>query len=60
MGKALPFEKAAPTDVANAILDGVEAGAEEIFTDPMSRQLGELFLRDPKELERQVAAMGAA
>ena len=56
MARALPFEKTSPEAAALAILDGVEAGAEEIFPDPMSRQLGELFLRSPKALERQVAS----
>ena len=56
MAKSLEMEKASPASAANAILDGIEAGQEEIFPDPLSRQLGELFLRDPKELERQFTA----
>ena len=55
---AKPFEmvKTAPEAAANAILDGLEEGREEIFPDPMAREVGELFLRDPKALERQFAA----
>ncbi len=53
MAKSLEMEKASPASAANAILDGIEAGQEEIFPDPLSRQLGNLFFRDPKELERQ-------
>jgi NAD(P)-dependent dehydrogenase (short-subunit alcohol dehydrogenase family) len=55
---ARPFEiaKTPPDAAAHAILDGLEAGQEEIFPDPTARQLGELFLRDPKALERQFTA----
>ena len=56
MARALPLEKTSPEAAAQAILDGVEAGAEEIFPDPMSQQIGELFLRSPKALERQIAS----
>jgi NAD(P)-dependent dehydrogenase (short-subunit alcohol dehydrogenase family) len=54
---AKPFEiaKTSASDAADAILDGLEAGQEEIFPDPMARDVGELFMRDPKALERQFA-----
>jgi hypothetical protein len=54
---AKPFEiaKTPPGAAAEAILDGLEAGQEEIFPDPTARELGELFLRDPKALEQQFA-----
>jgi NAD(P)-dependent dehydrogenase (short-subunit alcohol dehydrogenase family) len=55
MAREIPLEKASPAATAVAILDGLEAGAEEIFPDPMSQQIGELFLRSPKALERQIA-----
>jgi len=60
MASDIPFDKATPADVARAILDGIESGHEEIFPDPLSRQLGELFLKSPKELERQFDAMMSA
>jgi NAD(P)-dependent dehydrogenase (short-subunit alcohol dehydrogenase family) len=56
MARPFEFEKATPGYAANAILDGLEAGREEIFPDPTSQQLGELFLRSPKGLEQQVSA----
>lgn len=59
MAEGVPFEKTSPEAVAAAILDAVEAGTEEVLPDPMSAQLGGLFFHDPKELERQVAAMAA-
>jgi NAD(P)-dependent dehydrogenase (short-subunit alcohol dehydrogenase family) len=56
MAREIDLPKATPADTANAILDGLEAGREEIFPDPFSAQLGELFLRSPKALEQQVNA----
>jgi hypothetical protein len=44
-------------DVAQATLDGVEAGEEDIFPDPMSRQLYSAWRQDHKAVERQFAAM---
>jgi NAD(P)-dependent dehydrogenase (short-subunit alcohol dehydrogenase family) len=61
MTKDLPpqFEKAPPADVATAILDGVEAGDEDIFPDPFGTAFGEQFRSSPKDLERQMAALVA-
>jgi NAD(P)-dependent dehydrogenase (short-subunit alcohol dehydrogenase family) len=56
MARPIELDKTTPADAANAILDGLEAGRDEIFPDPMSAQLGELFLRSPKALEQQVSA----
>jgi NAD(P)-dependent dehydrogenase (short-subunit alcohol dehydrogenase family) len=53
MAKSIEMEKATPAEAADAILDGLEAGDEEIFPDPMSRQAGPLFFASPKALERQ-------
>ena len=60
MAKELPMDKVSPATAANEILDGIEAGAEEVLTDPMAKQLGGLFFTSPKELEKQVAAMAEA
>jgi NAD(P)-dependent dehydrogenase (short-subunit alcohol dehydrogenase family) len=59
---ARPFEidKTSAPAAAHAILDGLEAGQEEIFPDPMAREVGELFMRDPKGLERQYAPVPVA
>ena len=45
--------KASPLAVADAILDGVEAGHEDIFPDRMGRDVGETWRSDPKEVERR-------
>jgi NAD(P)-dependent dehydrogenase (short-subunit alcohol dehydrogenase family) len=61
MTKDLPpqFEKAAPDAVANQVLDGVEAGTEDIFPDPFAVAFGEQFHSSPKSVERQMAAIVA-
>jgi NAD(P)-dependent dehydrogenase (short-subunit alcohol dehydrogenase family) len=62
MTKGFQLEKASPQDVAKAILDGVEAGNEDIFPDPFAVAFGEQFQSSPKHSEWQMAAMmsGAA
>jgi NAD(P)-dependent dehydrogenase (short-subunit alcohol dehydrogenase family) len=53
MARAIEIEKTPAPVAAHAILDGLEAGADEIFPDPFARQIGELFLKSPKALEDQ-------
>ncbi|WP_239118229.1 SDR family oxidoreductase [Paractinoplanes ferrugineus] len=57
MIRAFDMPKADPADVARTILDGVEAGAEDIFPDPMARDGHRTWRTDPKILERQMAAI---
>lgn len=57
MGRELQMEKAAPIEVARAVIADLEAGIEEIFPDAVARQLGPSFLKDPKGTELAVAAM---
>ena len=47
------IEKASPTSVAINIVNGIKEGAEEIFPDEMSKNMGLLYLSSPKELEQQ-------
>lgn len=56
MARSLKADKATPASVAAAILDGIAAGDEDIFPDPMARQVNEIWQSDPKELERFFAA----
>ena len=51
--------KTSPRDVAFAILDGVEAGQEDIFPDPFAVDFGRQFGSSPKDAERQMAAIAA-
>jgi NAD(P)-dependent dehydrogenase (short-subunit alcohol dehydrogenase family) len=55
--KGLDMPKTAPADVASEVLSGVEADQEDIFPDPMSRQLYAHWASDHKAIERQFAAM---
>jgi NAD(P)-dependent dehydrogenase (short-subunit alcohol dehydrogenase family) len=56
MTRGLDIPKAAPESVARAIIDGVEAGEEEIFPDPLSASLAEGWRAGAvKALERQFA-----
>jgi NAD(P)-dependent dehydrogenase (short-subunit alcohol dehydrogenase family) len=60
MVRDLEIPKTPPEDVARAILEGVEAGAEEIFPDPMSQMLAAGWRTGmAKQLERQNAALVA-
>jgi short-subunit dehydrogenase len=56
MAAAITFPKASPADVARAIVDGIVAGQEDIFPDPMSAQVYEGWRQDHKAVERQFAA----
>jgi NAD(P)-dependent dehydrogenase (short-subunit alcohol dehydrogenase family) len=58
MTKGLDIPKAAPDSVARAIFDGLEQGDDDIFPDPVSQSLAELWQGSPaKVLERQYAAL---
>ena len=57
MLKGVEMPKTAPADVASAVLKGVEADEEDIFPDPMSRQLYAHWASDHKAVERQFATM---
>jgi NAD(P)-dependent dehydrogenase (short-subunit alcohol dehydrogenase family) len=49
--------KTGAADVAAAILDGIEAGEENIFPDPMAQQGHRAWRADPVAFERQMGAM---
>jgi short-subunit dehydrogenase len=57
MVREMPMTKTSPEEVARAIVEGVEQGREEILPDPASRQMFDVWRRDPKALERQLATM---
>jgi NAD(P)-dependent dehydrogenase (short-subunit alcohol dehydrogenase family) len=57
MAKDIPMEKTSPRVVAQEVLEGLEAGAEDIFPDPMAKQVQAGWSADPKALERQFGAM---
>ena len=57
MIRAFEMPKTPAIDVARATLDGVESGDEDIFPDPMARQVYSAWRQDHKAVERQFAAM---
>jgi len=57
MAKDLPMEKPSPHEVAAAILDGLEAGLQEIFPDTFATDFGGTFYESPKAAERQIAEL---
>ncbi|HJZ76884.1 MAG TPA: SDR family oxidoreductase [Vicinamibacterales bacterium] len=60
MSRDFAVPKTSARDVAFAILDGIEAGHEDIFPDPYAVDFGRQFESSPKGAERQMAAMIAA
>lgn len=57
MAEEAPFEKESPESAANFIVEGIEAGEQEILTDEFARQMGGLYAQAPKQLENQVIEM---
>lgn len=57
MSENLEMDKASPADVAQTVLESIEAGEEDIFPDPMSTELHQGLLADPKGVERHAATM---
>jgi NAD(P)-dependent dehydrogenase (short-subunit alcohol dehydrogenase family) len=58
MNRGLDIPKSSPESVAQAILDGLENGEEDIFPDPMSAAMAESWRNGAaKTLERENAAL---
>ena len=58
MTAMLTIPKMTPANAAAEILDGFEAGTEDIYVGDMARGLAEGLAHDPKAIERQLAAPG--
>ncbi len=57
MAADFDIEKAPPSEVAEYTLKAIARGETDIFPDAFSRQMYELFLNNPKELEKTFAEM---
>ena len=57
MAKDLPMDKTPPLQVANEVIAGIEAGMEDIFPDPMSKQVYAAWSKDHKAVEKQFGSM---
>jgi NAD(P)-dependent dehydrogenase (short-subunit alcohol dehydrogenase family) len=58
MTAVLTIPKMSPDDATSEILDGFEAGEEEIYVGDMARGVAEGLAKDPKGVERQLASPG--
>jgi NAD(P)-dependent dehydrogenase (short-subunit alcohol dehydrogenase family) len=56
MVKALALPKASAAETALGVLAGIERGDEEIFPDPMARQMSAVWNTNHKDLERAFAS----
>ena len=56
MAEGFEMDKAAPSEVARAIVEALKSGNEDVFPDPMSVQLHEGWQKDAKAVERMMAA----
>ncbi len=60
MTRGFDIPKASPVSVARAIFDGVEAGEEDIFPDPMSASMADSWRNGAaKAFEHEFAAFVA-
>jgi NAD(P)-dependent dehydrogenase (short-subunit alcohol dehydrogenase family) len=57
MSRGIDMPKSSAHDVALRILEGIEAGTEDIYPDPYAMEFGRVFASSPKATERQFAAM---
>ena len=57
MARNLTIPKTSAQVTAENIVKGILTGQEDIYPDPMSVQVAELWSKDPKGLERQFASM---
>lgn len=55
MASEINLPKTSPQEVATTILKEMSSGTEDIFPDPMSQQMAQLWRVNPKELERRFA-----
>jgi NAD(P)-dependent dehydrogenase (short-subunit alcohol dehydrogenase family) len=54
---AIDMAKTSPTEIATAVLTGIENQQEDIFPDPMSTQLYAAWKQDHKAIEKQFATL---
>ena len=55
MAKGFEMDKDSPENVATNVINGIEAGVEDIFPDVMSSQIGQFYATNPKAVEKQFA-----
>jgi NAD(P)-dependent dehydrogenase (short-subunit alcohol dehydrogenase family) len=60
MADRFPVQKVSAASAADAILDGLEQGLEEIYPDPFAVEYGDIYAVNPKGLEGRLAEVSAA
>jgi NAD(P)-dependent dehydrogenase (short-subunit alcohol dehydrogenase family) len=55
MAEDIPFDKVSASIVAQAVIEALEKGTEDVFPDPMANQLYEGWKANAKALEQQMA-----
>ena len=55
MAAEVGMDKTPPEVVAANVFHGIETGVEEIYPDPMSEQMGSIYVGSPKQLEASFA-----
>jgi NAD(P)-dependent dehydrogenase (short-subunit alcohol dehydrogenase family) len=60
MAKDFDLEKTSPSDVASATMTALSDGTEDLFPDPMSKQMFEAWKVDFKAVEQQMVEMAAS
>lgn len=56
MAERFPVQKVSAASAADATLDGLEQGLEEIYPDPFAAEYGDIYAVNPKGLEGRLAA----
>ena len=59
MADGFHMDKTPPSSVARAIVDALRTGNEDVFPDPKSIRLHDIWQKDAKALERQMATFTA-
>ena len=57
MAKGFDMDKDSPENVAKNVIQALEEGAEDVFPDVMSKQIGAGYMASPKAVESQFAGM---
>ncbi|MBY0403539.1 MAG: SDR family oxidoreductase [Cyanobacteria bacterium] len=57
MSRTMTIDKTSPEVTAENILRAIESGQEDIFPDPMSAELSQLWASNPRALETKFASM---
>lgn len=57
MAASFPMDKTAPNTVAKAVLNGIEAGEEDIYPDPMAAEMHTAYRANHKAVEKQAGEM---